>query len=135
MKGCQTMNTFDEIKEPNTRVTLDDLMKLIAEYCTARDWDQFHTPKDLAIGAATEAGELLDIFRFKTPEDMKAMLADEKQREHIGEELSDVLFFVLRFSQLYGFDLQKAFYRKMAINAKKYPVDKVKGCNKKYTEY
>lgn len=124
-----------EIQEPDTRVTLDDLMALIAKYCTARDWDQFHTPKDLAIGATTEAGELLDIFRFKTPEDMKAMLADEKQREHIGEELSDVLFFILRFSQLYGFDLQKAFYRKMAINAKKYPVEKVKCCNKKYTEY
>lgn len=134
------MNTTDQLQEiesqsPNTRVTLDDLMSLIAGYCTARDWDQFHTPKDLAIGAATEASELLDIFRFKTPEDMKAMLTDEKQREHIGEELSDILFFVLRFSQLYGFDLQKAFYRKMEINAKKYPVDKVKGCNKKYTEY
>lgn len=134
------MNTTDQLQKiesqsPNTRVTLDDLMSLIADYCTARDWDQFHTPKDLAIGATTEASELLDIFRFKTLEDMKAMLNDEKQREHIGEELSDVLFFILRFSQLYGFDIQKAFYRKMEINAKKYPVDKVKGCNKKYTEY
>lgn len=115
--------------------SIENLMEQIQEYCAERDWDQFHNPKDLAIGLSTEANEVLDLFRFKTAEDMKQMMKDPDKREAIGEELVDVFFFLLRFAQMNGFDLVDCFERKMEKNAKKYPVDKVKGKNLKYTEY
>lgn len=110
---------------------LDDLTKLVQQFCEARDWDQFHNPKDLAIGIATEAGELLDLFRFQREEDVVAMLKNPADREKIGEELADVFYFLLRFSQLYGFDLGEALVRKMKINETKYPVGTARGSNRK----
>lgn len=110
---------------------LDDLTKLVQQFCEARDWDQFHNPKDLAIGIATEAGELLDLFRFQREEDVVAMLKNPADREKIGEELADVFYFLLRFSQLYGFDLGGALVRKMKINEAKYPVGTARGSNRK----
>lgn len=113
---------------------LDDLTRLVQQFCEARDWDQFHNPKDLAIGIATEAGELLDLFRFQTDENMAAMLKNPVERTKIGEELADVFYFLLRFSQLYGFDLGEALVRKMKINEAKYPVETAKGSNRKSSE-
>ncbi len=106
---------------------------LIKEFCQNRDWDQFHDPKELAIGMSTEANELLSIFRFLDKEQM--LLALNEKKELIEDELMDVLFFVLRFAQLYNVDIDQAFKRKMALNDTKYPVSIVKGKNKKYNEY
>lgn len=114
---------------------LQALQEEIKQFCVDRDWDQFHNPKDLAIGISTEANELLDIFRFKTPEQMAEMLADQATRERISDELADVLFFLLRFSQMNDFDLVEALEKKLAKNNAKYPAEKVRGNNKKYTEY
>ena len=75
-----------------------DIVQKIQKFCEERDWDQFHNPKDLAIGISTEANELLDIFRFKSEEQMKAQFQEESIRTHIEEEVADVLFFVLRFA-------------------------------------
>lgn len=112
-----------------------EVMKLAVQgFCQKRDWDQFHNPKDLAIGISTEANELLDIFRFKSDGDMKKMMADVSKREHIGEELADILFFVLRFAQLNKFDLGEILSDKIEKNGKKYPAEKVKGSNLKYSE-
>ena len=69
---------------------LQELQQLVEHFCTDREWDQFHNPKDLAIGISTEANELLDIFRFKSEGQMEAMMSDDKKREHIGEELGDI---------------------------------------------
>lgn len=116
---------------------MSDILELedkIERFCRERDWDQFHTPKDLAIGISTEANELLDLFRFKTESDMRCMLNDAKKRVQIEEELADTLFFVLRFAQMNHMDLSKILTDKMEKNAKKYPVDKSKGSNLKYTE-
>lgn len=114
--------------------TIEELTTLIKEFCEARDWDQFHTPKDLAIGLSTESNELLDLFRFKTDEQMKTMMADAAKREEIGSELADVFFFLLRFAQMNGFDLKDCLERKIAYNDKRYAVEKIKGKNLKYTE-
>jgi len=116
------------------KVTIDELKEIVQNFCEIRDWDQFHNPKDLAIGISTEAGELLDLFRFKSKEQMGSMLMDNEKRESIEEELSDVLYFVLRFAQLYGIDLSRALMSKIEKNDVKYPVDKVKGKNNKYNE-
>ncbi|MDE1833611.1 MAG: nucleotide pyrophosphohydrolase [Candidatus Micrarchaeota archaeon] len=114
--------------------TLSQLKEIVKRYSEDRDWDQYHGPKELAIGVITEASELLEQFRFKSERQMAEMLADPKSREEIGDELVDVLVFLLRFSQMYGMDLSEAFERKMAKNVRKYPVEKARGKNIKYTE-
>ena len=116
---------------------MSDILELenqVARFCQARDWDQFHTPKDLAIGISTEANELLDLFRFKTESDMKSMLNDSDKRRQIEEELADTLFFVLRFAQMNQMYLSKILMDKLDKNEEKYPVEKSKGSNLKYTE-
>ena len=110
---------------------LQELQQLVEHFCTDREWDQFHNPKDLAIGISTEAGELLEIFRFMSAEQQAALLAGDETREHIEDELADVFFFVLRFAQMNGVDLGRALERKMAKNARKYPADQCRGDNRK----
>ena len=118
----------------DNKVTLEELKNKVKEFCEKRDWDQFHNPKELAIGISTEANELLQIFRFKSEEDMKNLMKSDKRVE-VEEELADVLYFVLRFAQMNNIDLSSAVSDKIEKNDKKYPVEKVKGCNKKYNEY
>jgi NTP pyrophosphatase (non-canonical NTP hydrolase) len=115
-------------------VNLNDLINQVQRFCEARDWDQFHNPKDLAIGISTEANELLDIFRFKSEEQMKELFFNEDTKEHIEEEIADTLFFILRFAQMNGLDLNQCIQNKLEKNNKKYPVEKIKGKNLKYTE-
>ncbi len=112
---------------------LQQLLSEIKNFCEDRDWDQYHNPKDLAIGISTEAAELLDLFRFKNGEEITQTMCEK--REHIEDELADVLFFVLRFAQMNGIDIKVALENKLKKNAMKYPADKVKGINKKYNEY
>jgi NTP pyrophosphatase (non-canonical NTP hydrolase) len=114
--------------------TIDELIVRVKEFCEARDWDQFHGPKDLAIGVITEASELLEHFRFQSDEQADAILNDPKQRENIEDELADVLFFLLRFSQRFDIDLSAALQRKIKKSELKYPVDKSRGKNTKYTK-
>ena len=114
------------------KYSLDELKDIVKEFCSQRDWDQFHNPKDLAIGITTEASELLEIFRFKTPEQIEKILSSKSQE--IEDELADILFMIVRFSQKYNFDLSKAFSNKIEKNNQKYPVETSKGSNKKYNE-
>lgn len=114
---------------------LIELSQKVKQFCKERDWDQFHNPKDLAIGLSTESNELLDLFRFKSEEQMKDMLKDSLKREAISEELSDIFFFLLRFSEMYGFDMKEGLEHKIEKNNQKYPIDMVRGKNLKYTEY
>ncbi|WP_029502279.1 nucleotide pyrophosphohydrolase [Lachnoclostridium phytofermentans] len=118
-----------------SNVSIKVLKDKVQSFCEERDWDQFHNPKDLAIGISTEANELLDLFRFKSEEDMMNMLNDSVKRCSIEEELADTFFFILRFAQRNNMDLAEILYEKMKKNALKYPVEKAKGSNLKYTEY
>lgn len=113
------------------QVPIEDLKKRVQEFCEARDWDPFHGPKDLAIGAVTEASELLEHFRFLDSQQCEDKIHSPVSREEISQELADVLFFVLRFAQKYDFDLTYSFVKKMQINAKKYPVTEFRGRNHK----
>ena len=106
-------------------------MKIIDEFCSERDWDQYHSPKELAIGLSTEANELLALFRFQSDEQIMDMF--KNQREVIEDEIVDSLFFVLRFASLYDVDLLAALERKMVRNRLKYPIELAKGKNIKYT--
>jgi NTP pyrophosphatase (non-canonical NTP hydrolase) len=113
---------------------LTTLQSAVRTFCEDRDWNQFHGPKDLAIGLITESSELLEHFRFKSEAECKALLAHPKKSKAIRHELADVFFFLLRFSQMYGIDLAEALREKMEQNAAKYPVEKSRGSNQKYTE-
>ncbi len=115
-------------------IKISQLKQHVAEFCKERDWDRFHGPKDLAIGAVTEASELLEHFRFLTPEQEKDIFQLEGKRKAIGEELADVLFFLLRFSEKYNFDLTECFQDKMKKNGLKYPADQFRGKNHKYNQ-
>ncbi len=86
----------------------EELSSKIKQFCEERDWDQFHNPKDLAIGLVTEASELLEIFRFKSPEEIAEILREPKEKTKIEDELADVLFFILRFSERFSIDLLTA---------------------------
>ena len=114
--------------------TISEIKEAVKRFCAERDWDQFHSAKDLAIGISTEANELLQIFRFKSNEEIEQIMQSARRTE-IEEEIADVFYFVIRFAQMSGIDLSKAVTKKIEKNAEKYPVDKVKGCNKKYNEY
>lgn len=114
---------------------IEELKKIIQEFCEERDWDQFHGIKDLAIGAATECAELLEIFRFQSESQISELLKSASKREEISDELADVFFFILRIAQKYEFDLSSAVDKKMLKNRKKYPVEKAKGQNTKYNQY
>lgn len=114
--------------------TIGQLASRVRTFCEARDWDQFHSPKELAIGLATEAGELLQHFRFKSDAQVASLMADARRRGEIEAELADVLFFLLRFSQMHGVNLKQALDTKLEINARKYPIEKARGSNLKYTE-
>ncbi|TYH26822.1 hypothetical protein ES288_A02G019300v1 [Gossypium darwinii] len=100
-----------------------------------RDWDQFHSPRNLLLALVGEVGELSEIFQWKgeVPRGLPGWEDGEKQ--HLGEELSDVLLYLVRLSDICGVDLGKAALRKMELNAIKYPVKLCKGSSKKHTQF
>ena len=112
----------------------EELNVAVREFCEVREWGQFHSPKELGIGLVTESSELLDEFRFKDEDEQVAVLEDAEGRAEVEAEVADVLFFLLRFADLYDVDLEEALERKLAVNRERYPVDEYKGRNEKYDE-
>ena len=107
----------------------DKLRKFVAE----RDWDQFHSPKNLASALSVEAAELLEHFQWLTEEQSK-QLPPEKLAQ-VRDEMADVLVYLVRLADRLDVDLPAAVEVKMAKNALKYPADKVRGSMKKYSDY
>ncbi|MDH5654535.1 MAG: nucleotide pyrophosphohydrolase [Spirochaetia bacterium] len=110
-----------------------DLTVQLRKFAHDRDWEQFHSPKNLAMALAGEAGELLEHFQWLT-EKQSAELSGKKLKE-AGEELADILIYLIRISDQLNLDLIDEVQNKIKINEKKYPVDKVRGSAKKYNEY
>ena len=111
---------------------LEDLSRRIAEFATARDWDQFHSPKNLSMALSVEAAELLEHFQWLTEEQTLTLTA-EKLAE-IESELADVFIYLVRLADRLEVDLHAAAERKLDVNETKYPIDKAKGNAKKYTD-
>ena len=109
------------------------LTDLIIKHRDQRDWKQFHNSKDVAIALSLEASEVLEQFRWLSKEEVEQYI--QKHKKEIGDELSDVLYFILLMAHDLNIDIVKAFNRKMIENKKKYPVNKVKGKHLKYTAY
>ena len=112
------------------RDSLQSLATQLARFAAARDWDQFHNPKNLAMALAGEAGEVLEHFQWLTPEEAANLPA--ATREEVALECADVLLFLLRLAGKLNIDLAAAARKKMAINARRYPVAKARGKATKY---
>lgn len=112
---------------------LKRLLERVKKFRDDRDWMQFHNHKDMAIGMAMEAAEVMEHFHWKSPAEMEEYAKTHK--EEIGEELVDVFVYVLELSDNLGIDIAAALDKKLDKNEKKYPVEKAKGNHKKYTEF
>jgi len=102
-------------------------------FVAEREWDQFHTPKNLAMALAGEVGELLEHFQWLTAE-QSTELPDET-REKVEQEIADVQIYLTALADRLGVEIGPAVARKMALNAEKYPADQVRGSARKYSEY
>ena len=105
----------------------------LAAFAAARDWEQFHSPKNLAMALSVEVAELVEEFQWLTEAESKAL--DAERRERVRLELADVFIYLLRLADRLDVDLVRAADDKIALNEKKYPPDRVRGDARKYTEY
>lgn len=111
---------------------MEDVLKQILEFRDARDWKQFHTPKELAISISLEANELLECFQWKTPDEVEQFInSDEKVR--LEEEVADVAIYLMLLCEAAEIDLKDAIVGKLRKNNEKYPVEKSKGKHTKYS--
>ncbi|MER5866124.1 nucleotide pyrophosphohydrolase [Kitasatospora sp. NPDC002040] len=115
-------------------MTIRGLQQELAEFAAERDWQQFHTPKNLAMALAGESGELMEIFQWLTPEQSAGIMADQAQAPRVREELADVFAYLLRLADVLDVDLEQALAEKIAVNGAKYPVYLARGRADKYTQ-
>ena len=111
---------------------LNDLQQRLRAFAAERDWEQFHTPKNLACALSVEASELLELFQWLTDTQAQRMPNDPQFAEHLGEEVADVLLYLLRLADVCGLDLPAVVERKLKLNAEKYPVALARGHARKY---
>ena len=117
---------------PLSTITLSALRDSLREFAEDRDWEQFHSPKNLAIALSVEASELLEHFQWLTEEGSKTLTSDQCAK--VSEEMADVLLYLVRLADKLDVDLLAAALAKLELNAEKYPVEKARGTSKKYTE-
>jgi NTP pyrophosphatase (non-canonical NTP hydrolase) len=115
---------------PNPADSLEILRARLAQFAAERDWEQFHNPKNLAMALVAEAGELVEHFQWLTFEEARNLPPDT--REEVALEAADVLLYLVRLCDRLGIDLADAAQRKLAINARKYPVQASRGKATKY---
>lgn len=118
-----------------SELTLEELRQLSMNFIKERNWDQFHSPRNVLLALVGEVGELAEIFQWKGEVSEGLPELSDGEKEHVGQELSDVLLYLIDLSQRCRTDLSRAVKCKMVANAKKYPADKAYGRAGKYTDY
>ena len=115
---------------------IDDhkLAMTLRSFAAERDWDQFHTPKNLATSISVEAAELLELFQWSRGQKDWDEVNDPSIRARVEDELADILLYVIRFADKAGIDLETIAGRKIAANAAKYPPERFRGSDRKYDE-
>ncbi len=113
--------------------SLENLKTRLRKFAKERDWDQFHSPKNLSMALIAEAAELVEHFQWLTQQQSSNLPADKI--EPVEQELADILLYLVRISDKLGIDLIEAANKKVDLNKQKYPVDVVKGSAKKFSEY
>ena len=111
---------------------LQALQKALREFAHERDWEQFHSPKNLATALSVEAAELLEHFQWLTDEQSRTL--DDAKRTAVGEELADLLLYLLQLADKLDIDPLQAAERKLRLNAEKYPAERARGRSDKYTD-
>ena len=124
-------------EKDNDDISIGAIKSMIKQFVIERDWEQYHTPRNLLLALVGEVGELSEIFQWKSDEQCKPGLSkwSKPDKIHLGEEMADVLIYLSRLADVCNINLTHAVHDKMAKNAKKYPSHLVKGSSKKYTEY
>lgn len=112
---------------------LESVRKRLREFAAVRDWDQFHSPKNLSMALSVEASELVECFQWLTEEQSYSLSAE--QLAAVIDEIADVQLYLIRLADKIGVDIGVAIEQKIKKNEAKYPAEKVKGCSKKYSEY
>ncbi len=110
-----------------------DVIEYLQRFAKERDWEQFHTPKNLSMALSVECAELMEHFQWMDPQASQNL--SEEQKQAVGEEVVDVLLYTLRLADVINLDLPAAIRQKTQKNEAKYPENKVKGSSKKYSEY
>ena len=113
-------------------MNIEAIRKKLAAFARERDWDQFHSPKNLTMGLAAEAAELLEIFQWLTEEQSREIVHNDKDMALVREEVADVFIYLVRLSDKLGVDIEEEVNKKMKVNEKKYPVELSKGNATKY---
>ena len=114
--------------------TLTELTEQILAFRDARNWKQFHSPRNLAAAIAIESGELQELMLWKTDEQVRDLVASTEGKQNLAAEIADVLIFGLLFCETAGIDPVNAIRQKLLLNAEKYPVNLSRNNAKKYTE-
>ncbi len=117
---------------PATPDSLVALTQALRQFAAERDWDQFHSPKNLVMALSVEVAELMEHFQWLTPDEAGAL--SEQRKAAVREELADVLLYLVRLADKLEVELVGAAYDKIELNARKYPADKAHGSMRKYTE-
>lgn len=117
-------------------ITIQQLKKGIKKFVKERNWEQFHSPKNLSMSLSIEAAELMEHFQWtNTVDEAVKVLKDKRKRSEVEDEVADIAIYLIDFCNLYNVDLEKAIIKKMKKNVKKYPLKVVKGKSEKYTFY
>ena len=114
---------------------LDELGRAVAAFAEARDWGQFHSPKNLAMALIVECAELVEHFQWESEQASYQFAGKKAKKAEIESELADILIYLIRISQALRVDLVHAGFRKLAVNRKRYPVRLARGNAKKYSEH
>ncbi len=112
---------------------LEQFKQRLHDFAEERDWDQFHSPKNLSMALIAEAAELVEHFQWLTEKQSNELSSDKLQE--VEQEIADIQIYLIRIADKLGIDVLDAVQKKIALNEAKYPADKVRGSSKKYTEY
>ena len=128
------MESGGNASEHTQALDIATVQKFQRAFAAAREWEQFHTPKNLAMALAGEAGELLEIFQWLTPEQSARVTNTEKGKQAVEHELADLLAYVIRLADVLNIDLSQSLWNKLRLNEEKYPVALAKGNARKYSD-
>ena len=115
-------------------MNLEEIRRRLSEFASERNWDQFHTPKNLSMALSAEAAELLEIFQWLTDEQSKQIVNNEKEMALVKQEIADVFIYLTRLADKLGVDIEKAVLDKIDQNEKKYPIELAKDNATKYNK-
>lgn len=113
-------------------MNIEVIQTILSNFAKERNWERFHSPKNLSMAVVSDAAELLDIFQWLTEEQSREINKSEKKLAQVKEEMADVFISLIRLADILDIDIEKAVIDKIALNAKKYPIETSRGNSKKH---